>query len=92
MSTSMHVCTFCGKCRPPKEPKLICKHCGTWNDPELGEYGTCKECGGKLPERTLPEPIFCLKIEQMCARPCQNGRVKPRVKAKMCRWHTPVED
>ena len=91
MSSSMHVCTYCGKCRPPKEPILICEYCETWNDPELGEFGTCKKCGKPLPPRQIPEPIFCLKIEKMCAKPCGNGKVKPRVVAKFCRYHTPVE-
>ena len=87
----MHVCNpYCGRCKPPKEPLLTCTACGTDNDPELGEYGVCKACGAPLPERTLPEPIMCLRINEMCAKPCGLGKVEPRVKTAKCSYHTPM--
>ena len=58
MSTSMHACNpYCGICKPPREALLECASCGGINDPELGEFGNCKECGSELSPRILPEPI-----------------------------------
>jgi len=91
MSTSMHVCNpYCGACKPPKEPLLICPACSTSNDPEAGEFAKCKTCGAELPPRKLPVPILCLRINQLCARPCGLGSKPPRSFVKHCLHHTPL--
>lgn len=91
MPGSMHVCNpYCGRCKPPKEPLLICPACGTYNDPEQGEYGACKACGAHLPPRVLPTPIMCKRISQMCARPCKQGEKPARQPSASCRYHTPL--
>lgn len=91
--TSMHVCNpYCGRCKPSKEPLLVCPECGVDNNPELGEHTNCKNCGTKLPPRKIPEPILCLRIDQICARPCGLGSIIPRIKTKTCTHHTPSSD
>ena len=91
MPGSMHVCNpYCGRCKPPKEPLLACTACGTFNDPERGEFGRCKECGAELPPRILPTPIKCLRIGQMCARPCKQGEKPGRLPNATCTHHTPL--
>lgn len=87
----MHVCNpYCGRCKPPKEPLRVCPTCGAYDDSEHSEHGTCKECGGILPPRVLPQPLLCKRINQMCARPCKQGEKPPRTPVASCRYHTPL--
>lgn len=93
MTGAMHPCNpYCGICKPPKEPLLICPACNEENDPELGEFGSCKNCGAALPPRKVPEPIMCQKIDQICARPCESGKRETRNKIVRCIYHTPLEN
>lgn len=92
MGTVFHVCNpYCGKCKPPREPLLICSQCETTNDPEQGEFGFCKACGAQLPPRQVPEPIFCAIVDEMCARPCGRGKDPSisRTTSRRCIYHTP---
>jgi len=91
LPTSMHVCSpYCGICKPPKEAPLICPACNTLNDPELGEHGSCKACGAELPPRKVIEPVHCLKVDALCARPCGQSQKPPRTAAAGCIYHTPL--
>lgn len=91
MSTSMHVCNpYCGKCKPPKEPLLLCPGCGTMNDPTRGDYEHCRRCGTKLPERKLPVPAHCARVDAVCANPCGRKNGSPLSNGERCVYFTPV--
>lgn len=91
MSTSMHVCNpYCGKCKPSKEPLLPCPECGTMNDPTRGDYEHCRRCGTKLPERKLPVPAFCTRVDAVCANPCGKKGGLPLSDGERCVYFTPV--
>lgn len=92
MQSSFHVCNpYCGKCRPPKEKPLICPACEAFNDPTLGEFGSCKACGALLPERQLPVPEHCLVVDKVCANPCGRSKKAFEYGKGSCVYHSECE-
>ena len=84
---------MCGRCKPPRKRGVLCPECGKmgfFSKEECldGAVHTCPSCGADLTAQVHVEPVFCVRVEGLCAYPCKSNEMPASTEGFECKYRT----